>query len=89
MRRLERAPRWLDRLAQIGVAPTDAEDLRVRKAVLTLSSALMASLAVVWVTTYAALGLWSSAAIPLVYQLASVASVVTFAKTRRLQAVHP
>ena len=83
MRRLERAPRWLDRLAQIGVAPTDAEDLRVRKAVLTLSSALMASLAVVWVATYAALGLWSSAAIPLVYQLASVASVVTFAKTRR------
>ena len=83
MRRLERAPHWLDRLAHIGVTPADADDLRVRKAVLTLSSALMASLAVVWVATYAALGLWLSAAIPLIYQLASVASVVTFAKTRR------
>ena len=83
MRGLDRAPRWLDRLAQIGATPSDPEDLRVRKAVLTLSSALMASLAVVWVATYAVLGLWLSAAIPLVYQLASVASVVTFSRTRR------
>jgi len=45
----------------------------------------MASLAVVWVATYAALGLWLSAVIPLVYQLASVASVVTFSKTRHYE----
>ena len=44
---------------------------------------LMASLASVWVATYAALGLWSSAAIPLSYQLASVVSIVTFVRTRR------
>jgi adenylate cyclase len=82
---LNRAPGWLDHLAQLGVMASDPEDLRVRKAVLTLSSALMASLAVVWVVTYATLGLWSSAAIPMVYQLASVASVVTFSKTRRYE----
>ena len=44
---------------------------------------LMASLASVWVATYAALGLWSSSAIPLAYQLASVVSIVTFVRTRR------
>jgi class 3 adenylate cyclase len=55
----------------------------VRKAVLVLSSTLMASLACVWVVTYAVLGLWGSAAIPLAYQLASLASIWTFARSRR------
>ena len=82
-RRFQRAPGWLGRLAQIGVSQSDSEELRVRKAVLALSSTLMGSLAFVWVVTYAVLGLWVSAAIPLAYQLASVASVYTFARTRR------
>jgi adenylate cyclase len=43
----------------------------------------MATLAVVWVATYAALGLWISAAIPLAYQIASATSLYTFARTRR------
>ena len=43
----------------------------------------MASLSCVWVVTYAALGLWVSAGIPFAYQLASVASIYTFARTRR------
>ncbi len=63
--------------------PSDSEELRVRKAVLVLSSTLMASLAFVWVVTYAALGLWVSAAIPFAYQVASAASIYTFARTRR------
>jgi class 3 adenylate cyclase len=50
--------------------------------VLTLSATLMVTLACVWVGTYAALGLWLSAAIPFAYQLASVASIYTFARTR-------
>jgi adenylate cyclase len=76
-------PAWVRRLAQTGVLPSDSEELRVRKAVLVLSSTLMASLAFIWVATYAVLGLWGSAAIPFVYQLASVASICTFARTRR------
>src|SRR5205807_1218459 len=36
---------WCRRLAAIGVSPSDSEELRVRKAVLVLSSALMAVLA--------------------------------------------
>jgi adenylate cyclase len=76
-------PVWLRRLADIGVLPSDTEELRVRKAVLVLSSSLMASLAFIWVATYVALGLWVSAAIPFAYQLASGVSIATFARTRR------
>ena len=78
-------PGWLKRLSDVGVSPSDSADLRVRKTVLVLSSTLMASLAFVWVATYAALGLWVSAVIPFFYQVASAASIYTFARTRRYQ----
>src|SRR5256885_1784511 len=78
-----RLPGWLRRLAEVGVLPSDSEELRVRKALLVLSATLMAGLAFVWVATYAALGLWVSAAIPFAYQVASAASIYTFARTRR------
>jgi adenylate cyclase len=78
-----RVPAWAQRLARIGVLPSDPDELRVRKEVLTLSSVLMASLAFVWVGTYAALGLWLPAVIPFVYQLASAVSIYTFARRRR------
>ena len=71
------------RLAEIGAFPSDSEELRLRKAVLVLSSTLMACAAVVWVVTYAALGLWVSAVIPFAYQVASAISIYTFARTRR------
>jgi adenylate cyclase len=76
-------PEWAERLARIGVLPADTEELRVRKEVLTLSAVLMTSLAFVWVGTYAALGLWLPAAIPFAYQVASAASIYTFARTKR------
>ena len=50
---------------------------------LVLSSSLMATLACIWVVTYAVLGLWLPAAIPFAYQLASAASFYAFARTRR------
>jgi len=78
-----RLPRWVRRLAEIGALPSDPEELRVRKAILVLSSTLMTSLAFIWVGTYAALGLWVSAAIPFAYQVASAISILTFARTRR------
>ena len=82
-RGIDRFPGWLQRLVEIGAVPSDSEELRVRKAVLVLSATLMASLSFVWVVTYASLGLWVSAAIPFVYQLASAASIYAFARTRR------
>jgi len=80
---IERLPSWAQRLVEIGALPSDSSELRVRKAVLVLSSSLMASLSAVWVATYASLGLWLSAAIPLGYQVASAASIYTFARTHR------
>jgi class 3 adenylate cyclase len=79
----EGLPGWVQRLVEIGALPSDSAELRVRKAVLVLSATLMASLSSVWVVTYAVLGLWVSAAIPFAYQLASAASIYTFARTRR------
>jgi adenylate cyclase len=78
-----RLPAWLQRLADLGSLPSDSAEVRLRKSVLTLSSSLMATLSFVWVGTYAALGLGLPAAIPFAYQLASAASIYTFARTRR------
>jgi adenylate cyclase len=80
---LRRVPGWLRRLVAIGALPSDSEELRLRKAVLVLSSTLMASLASAWIVTYAVLGLWVPAGIPLVYQVASAISIGVFARTHR------
>ena len=76
-------PGWLQRLVEVGALPSDSDELRARKAGLVLSSALMAVLACAWVVTYAVLGLWVSALIPFVYQVATAVSIYTFARTRR------
>lgn len=78
-----RLPTTLRPLVDLGALPADRDELRVRKAVLVLSSTLMTTFAVVWVVTYAALGLWVPAAIPFAYQLASAASIWWFARTKR------
>jgi len=82
-RATKRLPGWLQRFVDVGALPSDSEELRARKSVLVLSSVLMATLACVWVITYAVLGLWVSAAIPFVYQVATAVSIFTFARTRR------
>ncbi|HET8979554.1 MAG TPA: adenylate/guanylate cyclase domain-containing protein [Solirubrobacteraceae bacterium] len=79
----QRSLDWLRALAEVGVLPSDSEELRLRKAVLVLSSTLIACLACVWVITFAALGLWVPAAIPFAYQLTSALGIYTFAHTRR------
>ena len=78
-----RLPGGLNRLSEIGVSPSDSEELSVRKAVLVLSSTLMATLSFVWVATYAALGLWLSAAIPFAALQTFLAATQAFARTRR------
>ena len=60
------------RVAAAGSLPTDTPDERLRKSALVLSSLLITALACVWVATYAALGLWLSALIPLAYQVLSL-----------------
>ena len=73
----------MQRLVETGALPSDPAELRLRKSVLVLSSTLMASLAFAWVITYGALGLWTSAAIPAAYQVASGLSLYAFARYRR------
>jgi adenylate cyclase len=73
----------LDRLASAAALDTDSPDERIRKAALLLSVLLITALAVVWVVTYWLLGLEVSAAIPLGYQVVSLASVAIFLRTKR------
>lgn len=74
--------RPLERLALVGVAPGDPDDVRLQKVTLTLAAVTVTALAVIWVGTYLALGLPVSAAIPFAYQVASVVSLITFAWTK-------
>ena len=69
-------------LALVGVAASDPDETRAQKAALTLAASLITVLAIVWVGTYWFLGLPQAAAIPLTYQIASVASLVVFARTK-------
>jgi class 3 adenylate cyclase len=71
--------RWL---AFIGVVDGDPDAIRAQKVALTLAASLVTVLSILWVGTYLALGLPLAAAIPLAYQVASVASLVVFARTK-------
>jgi len=71
------------RLARVGVLPTDTTEEALRKETLVLFASVITVLSFVWVTTYAALGLYLAAAIPLAYQLFSVANLALFAKRKR------
>lgn len=72
----------IERLAFIGVTPADSGEIRDQKVTVTLASMTVTGLAVMWVGTYLALGLPVSAAIPFAYQVASVATIVAFARTK-------
>jgi adenylate cyclase len=74
--------RFVDRLAFLGVAPDDADEVRVQKVTLTLASITVTVLAVLWVGTYLALGQPVSAAIPFSYQVVSMVSLAVFARTK-------
>lgn len=66
----------------IGAVPDDTDEVRLQKVTLTLAASIVTVLAVVWVGTYLALGLPLSAAIPFAYQVASVASLLVFERTK-------
>jgi hypothetical protein len=75
----------LERTAAVAVLPDDPEEVRVRKASLILLVALIVPLSTVWVVTYAVLGLWWSAAIPLAYQVLSAIGLAALLRTKRFQ----
>ena len=71
------------RLIEIGSQPDDDEAESLRKRVLVLAASFITGLSTVWVVSYALMGLYVSALIPFTYQLASVANLAVFARTKR------
>lgn len=80
----ERLPHTLERFSRIGVEVGDDDDTRLAKATLTLVTAMLGLLAIVWVVVYWVLGEWLAAAIPFGFQLVVVASLATFPLHKRL-----
>lgn len=74
------------RLAQIGIAGSDPEDLRVAKSTFTLVASLVTVMATIWVTTFFVLDRPLSASIPLTYQVSSIISLAVFSRTKNFQA---
>ena len=73
----------LRRLLTIGADADDDDDTRLRKFLLLAAALLITPLAFVWGTIYWLVGVPSAALIPWLYVLISLASLVTFATTRR------
>jgi len=71
--------RWLT----LGVAPDDSDDLRLKKAVLTLVSSGIAFMALFWGALYLYSGYPLSGAIPLSYSVISLSSTLYFFRTKR------
>jgi class 3 adenylate cyclase len=72
----------VSRLAALGTAATDDDQVRAQKATLTITTLVVTGLAVIWVVTYWLLAIPQAAAIPFAYQVASIASLAIFARTK-------
>ena len=75
----------IKRIARIGVLPGDDPDVRLRKEILTVCAALIGAMATGWTATYAALGLWVSAAIPGSYQVLVTFSLWHLSRTKQYE----
>ena len=75
--------RIVRRTTAIASLPSDSPDERLRKSTLVLTSILITVFSCIWVGVYAALGLWLAALVPLGYQVASLAGLALFARTKR------
>ncbi len=74
-----RVPEWLVRVAAAGTLATDRDDVRLRKATLTLSVSMITLGGLLWGAIYAALGLHRSATIPLAYSVLSLLNLLALA----------
>ncbi len=73
----------IDRLAALGTLPTDTEEGRLQKALLTFIATLIGLAAVLWGSVYLFLGLYVAGAIPLGYALSSAISLTYLGVTKR------
>jgi len=75
--------RLFDWAANLWVVPSDSEEERLGKAILTFSTFFTIVAATFWVVLYGALGLWLPAAIPLTYQIVAILAFVVAYRTKR------
>jgi class 3 adenylate cyclase len=75
---------WVDRIASWARTPADTADEALQKGAITLASLTIMILATAWVGMYAALGLYTAAAIPLIYQILSAFGLVVFVRFKGL-----
>jgi len=75
--------RVFDRLVQVGVRSDDPDDVRARKATLTLWTVLMCVMSGIWSLVYLALGFLLAGAIPLGYLFITFVSFVHFLRTKQ------
>ena len=80
---LRRSRAFVQRIARVGVLPTDSAEEALRKKTLVLFVAFTGLLSFLWVGTYAALGLYLSAAIPFAYQVVSAVNLAVYARRKR------
>jgi adenylate cyclase len=73
------------RLGRIGWSEQDNDDLRLQKSALTYCVAFITVLSLIWVGTYWYLELHLAAAVPVLYQVISIAGLVVFWRTKRFR----
>jgi len=79
----------LHHLANAGARPDDTPDVRLQKAVLTLTTVIIPILGVYWVAMYLTLGLRLSASIPFAYQILSIIGLAHFLRTKDERFLRP
>lgn len=78
-----RVPSWVERLAKAGLSGQESEELALRRESLILMACGIDLLALVWVVTYASLGLYIPALIPFGYQVITTVGLLLLARTGR------
>jgi adenylate cyclase len=71
---------WLDRAARVGANPRDADELRLRKALLVLVCVLILPISMVWGAIYLAFGV-TAGLIAWLYLVVSVIAIAVFSRT--------
>lgn len=80
---IDNNPGLFRRLINLGASQSDTEELRFKKAVLTLISGLIALLAILWGSLYIYAGYPFSGAIPLAYAFISFCTIIYFFSTQK------
>lgn len=74
-----RIPEWLIQLAAVGTVPSDSDDVRLRKATLTLSVGMITLAGILWGAMYIALRQYRSSIFPFAYSVLSIVNLITLA----------